>query len=301
MDTEPPSVVDDAVPLPPPVVEPPAHGGAFRGVGAAIGLLIWSVLLTLPAGIVAGFVGHFRPWLAVPFSLPCIGLAVLAVVALARYRWGVRWRLAFPLAPVRPALLVWSVLCGVGAFFVQLTPATLGVRIFGNPGMGDPRQIYGLWGLVLVVPIFEEVLFRGYGLARITQVGGSQRRAVILTALAFAAAHVHPARLPGTFLVGLICAWLVLRSRSLVPAILVHGFNNTVAVGIMAVAGGTSLARAAAPPWALVVPLSVAGAVPLMALAVPSFRARLFPPLSDPTPDAQEPAGDDNRGSAADA
>ena len=78
-----------------------------------------------------------------------------------------------------------------------------------------------------IVPLFEELLFRGllFGWLRLHL--GSYFAAAI-SALAFAAVHGMLFAIPGIFALGMILALLYERSRSLWPAILCHGTYNAL-------------------------------------------------------------------------
>jgi membrane protease YdiL (CAAX protease family) len=52
---------------------------------------------------------------------------------------------------------------------------------------------------------------------------------ITLSALLFALAHMNPAQLLHPFLIGLLLGWLYERTGSIVPGIIFHWANNTVA------------------------------------------------------------------------
>lgn len=88
-----------------------------------------------------------------------------------------------------------------------------------------------VWILLLVsvlVPIGEEIFFRGlvYGTLRRWGVG----IATGLSALFFAAVHQQVVHFLPILLLGVILALLYERTRSLLPAALVHAVNNVVAI-----------------------------------------------------------------------
>jgi hypothetical protein len=53
--------------------------------------------------------------------------------------------------------------------------------------------------------------------------------AIAISALLFSAAHMNPAQLPHTFLVGLLLGWLYYRTNSIIPGVVYHWVNNTIA------------------------------------------------------------------------
>jgi sodium transport system permease protein len=97
--------------------------------------------------------------------------------------------------------------------------------------MSDPNQ--PLW-LVLtafaVAPaVCEEVAFRGFMLRGFSR-GGRLGLAVVLSSVAFGAMHMIPEQVFNTMLIGLVLGALTIHSRSLLPAVLFHFFNNALGV-----------------------------------------------------------------------
>lgn len=86
---------------------------------------------------------------------------------------------------------------------------------------------------VVFAPAVEELLLRGFLLvALVDRIGG--RGAIGLSALLFGAMHLSdPQAVPPLVLLGVMLAWLRLRSDSLWPPILLHVTNNAVAVGLV--------------------------------------------------------------------
>jgi membrane protease YdiL (CAAX protease family) len=90
------------------------------------------------------------------------------------------------------------------------------------------------WILILLptavlVPIGEELLFRGLFLRGFLLRYGATP-ALALTSLLFAVVHLNPWSLVGYFIVGWVLGWIVLRSGSVWPAVILHGSYNALAV-----------------------------------------------------------------------
>ena len=81
----------------------------------------------------------------------------------------------------------------------------------------------------LLVPVGEELLFRGLLLRGFLLRYGATP-ALALTSLLFALVHLNPWAFAGYFIVGWVLGWLVLRSGSVWPAIILHGAYNALAV-----------------------------------------------------------------------
>ena len=106
-----------------------------------------------------------------------------------------------------------------------------------------PARVAAVLTAVVVAPVTEELTFRGVLLKAFHQRG--RRTIMVLTSLVFAAFHMlglDPERLlqaaavvlPQLFLVGLVLAWITLRTGRLGPAIFIHsGFNLLAALVLL--------------------------------------------------------------------
>ena len=91
------------------------------------------------------------------------------------------------------------------------------------------------WTLIMVVviaPIFEEILFRGklYNMLRIS---ASPLTSVILASLLFGAVHLEPIILISGVPWGLLFGFVYLRTRSIIAPIILHMFNNALAYAVI--------------------------------------------------------------------
>ena len=80
---------------------------------------------------------------------------------------------------------------------------------------------------VVLAPTFEEAFHRGWLLTGLRK-RYSTRRAILLSAIAFALFHLNPWQAIGAFPLGLLLAWLVVQTGSLGPSILGHASANAV-------------------------------------------------------------------------
>lgn len=90
------------------------------------------------------------------------------------------------------------------------------------------------WGYValgIMAPIAEELVFRGAILRRLLDLFGERSHwwAIGVSALIFGVIHFNIAQGVHAFLVGLLLGWMYYRTRSIIPGILVHWVNNSVA------------------------------------------------------------------------
>lgn len=87
--------------------------------------------------------------------------------------------------------------------------------------------------VVAVVPsVCEEILFRGFVHAGLLREFESAPKAIVLGALVFAGFHLNPWRFSVLLAIGLFLGFLVHRTGSLVPAMLAHGLNNALSLGL---------------------------------------------------------------------
>lgn len=77
---------------------------------------------------------------------------------------------------------------------------------------------------VLLAPIIEEIVFRGFILRRLTY-RYNLRSAILISSLLFGAIHIHMSFL-GTFLHGIVYAIVAVRFGSLYASMIVHGTYN---------------------------------------------------------------------------
>lgn len=98
------------------------------------------------------------------------------------------------------------------------------------------KSVYGPWLtlllMALLVPIFEEIVFRGLllgGMARHISFGWAN----VLQASLFAVVHYDVPRFFFYFFMGLVTGLLVRKTRSLTPAIALHAINNALAFWLM--------------------------------------------------------------------
>lgn len=88
---------------------------------------------------------------------------------------------------------------------------------------------YGWWGAFLkvavIAPIIEELIFRGLILQGLRR-NYNAVTAVLVSALMFSLFHLNPWQMPATFVLGVLLGWLMIRTNSILLAILGHSLNN---------------------------------------------------------------------------
>lgn len=96
------------------------------------------------------------------------------------------------------------------------------------------REPIGYAAIGLLVPLAEELVFRGAVLRVLLNCCGDKRHwvAIALSALIFGVAHLNMAQGTHAFLMGLLLGWLYYRTHSIVPGVIVHWVNNSVAYAL---------------------------------------------------------------------
>ena len=130
------------------------------------------------------------------------------------------------------ASLAWSVVAAFGAVipsvWLQEQMPELPNYMVGQFSMllGDR---WGYLAVGLVVPVAEELVFRGAILRSLLGWTGRHWVAIAVSAVLFAAVHFNPAQMPHALLVGLLLGWMYYRTGSVVPGVAFHWANNTIA------------------------------------------------------------------------
>ncbi len=96
---------------------------------------------------------------------------------------------------------------------------------------GCSKEPWGYVAVGILAPLTEEVVFRGAILR--TLLGMMSKRnhwvAIMISAAIFGAVHGNAAQFVNALFMGLLLGWMYYRTRSLVPGILLHWVNNTMA------------------------------------------------------------------------
>lgn len=91
-------------------------------------------------------------------------------------------------------------------------------------------MIIGIVSAGIVSPFYEEIFYRGF-IYRWLRTRVSMRWAIVISSLIFTLAHFPTMNaMPVNFISGVVFAWTYERTGSVVPAMIVHGVFNTIAV-----------------------------------------------------------------------
>ena len=206
----------------------------------------YDVILYLVAFAAIQIIVSFGTLLGKPFGLqpddPIMLVAISAtasIITLLLFLWRKWTPVGKTYIQSKPwATLIWSGVAAIGVVIPSVwlqeqmpaLPDTAGEtlqKIISTPG--------GYFVIALLAPVVEEVVFRGAILRQLLSGMQSKWGAICISAILFALIHFNPAQIPHAFLMGLLMGWLYMRTGSIMPGVVFHWSNNTVAY-LMAVA-----------------------------------------------------------------
>lgn len=196
--------------------------------------LIGSLLMggVFPAGVDPATLPQADPekwgWVVLWSYLVQFGLFILLVLLYRHWR-GARGVLArFSVAGLNPLYLLW----GLGMMLsisVISEPLLEWIKFDAMPVPDPGRGLGALLATVVAAPLLEEFVCRGVILESIRMRWGIWA-AWLFSSLFFGLIHVHPVMVVNAFLLGLLFAYLSLQTKSIWPGVLLHLFNNMVAL-----------------------------------------------------------------------
>ncbi len=218
------------------------HDSTLRRPGFLLALGMFFVVIggMIAAGIAAGIIGLV---LRTPLAEHPMTVAFGNLLSIGAVVWWGVWlnhaslRRVLALRPMRLQLVVPIVvsLAGGAVLFSELdnlmrcflpVPAWV-VELFSSLGRQAAHPWSALFLLVVVAPLTEESLCRGlflYGFRGRYSVGA----AVVLSALFFGLIHLNPWQFVSATLLGVLFAWFLLRTGSLVPCLIGHALHNAL-------------------------------------------------------------------------
>ena len=98
----------------------------------------------------------------------------------------------------------------------------------------EPESIIGylllILGIVIIAPIGEELLFRGFLQQFLEKYWKDVTKAILVTSLFFALIHMNPYWLIQIYLLGIMLGFLCWKTGSIVPSFLLHAMNNGISM-----------------------------------------------------------------------
>lgn len=131
----------------------------------------------------------------------------------------------------------WSVLfwCCLAAFGAIIPSTYIQELLPELPSFGDEMfemlmgSRIGYFVIGLGAPLVEELVFRGAILRALLRWKSNPWVGIAISAVMFAAVHMNPVQMPHAFLIGLLLGWMYYRTDSIVPGVVYHWVNNTIA------------------------------------------------------------------------
>ena len=130
------------------------------------------------------------------------------------------------------ATLFWCIMAALGAL---IPSAWLQEIMPALPNLAEDtfdmilKDRWGYLVIGLLAPLAEELVFRGAILRALLQWKRNPWIGIVISALLFALIHMNPVQMPHAFLIGILLGWMYYRTDSIIPGIVYHWVNNTVA------------------------------------------------------------------------
>ena len=162
-----------------------------------------------------------------------ITMALFSIITMAVFliaKWSV---LSRHWVRTRPwFVLFWCVVAALGALvpsvWLQEHMPELPNLVEGEFDM-IMKDRMGYFVVGLLAPLAEEMVFRGAILRSLLRWKSNPWIGIVISAILFAVIHMNPAQMPHAFLIGLLLGWMYWRTDSIVPGVVYHWVNNTVA------------------------------------------------------------------------
>ncbi len=112
--------------------------------------------------------------------------------------------------------------------------AAYGGKELSNADFGTNQDVFATIVIciytVIIAPFAEELFFRGFVLNCASKV--SSVFAMVLSSFLFGIYHMNVPQFMSAFLVGLLLSYVTLKADSIIPAIVIHAFNNCVSMSL---------------------------------------------------------------------
>jgi membrane protease YdiL (CAAX protease family) len=240
------SVPDTALAAPPPDTSEPADDGYPRWplwspflavlLGATASIVIVGMLIALAQSIDPKL-DDGSPWITALSTLGLDGCVVAAVVGVAAMTVRPRlWHFGLRRAPLRHSIGV-AFMAVVAFLAFELAYSAVfdpknPQKIVEDLGADQSTAllVLGAVAVIVVAPIAEELLFRGF-LFRVLRMRTGFWAAALIDGVLFGLVHGSLVILPVLAFLGVALCWVYERTGSLFPCIAIHVLNNTIAYG----------------------------------------------------------------------
>ena len=205
-------------------------------------IVVQIIMMYAGAGIWAGIKGEgFQATLlaantggnAILTALVSVFSSVITLVIFLKTKWTPLTRGYLLSKPW--GTLLWVALFSLGTIIpLSFLYEQLGIEMDENTQQIITSMMKEPWGYVAVgilAPLAEEVVFRGAILRTLLGIMSKKNHwvAIMISAAIFGIVHANLAQFINGLLMGLLLGWMYYRTGSLVPGILLHWINNTMA------------------------------------------------------------------------
>ena len=197
--------------------------------------------LTIPFVIIGSIIDqpfHASPYVIWFVTLTSFVLLVRYVLRRTDRTWSswadimpikaISWQLLLPLVVSILGLFIVALELGKGVLYVIPMPEVLQNAFRELIGKESPYFL-AFYAAVIQAPIIEEALFRGIIMGGLLACR-SKYQAAIWSAVLFAIYHMNPWQFPVALILGLVFAWWIIQTGSLLPCLLGHALNNFLAI-----------------------------------------------------------------------
>ena len=203
--------------------------------------LLFTTLITLPSiwvelmnngGDVNAFTGTESNNNIVGFTMVLSGIAMIWHLIHFKY---VKFNLK-SFGEVSGKTIVLSIpLIVAGMIFINLCSEFTGLPdMMQDTFRAMSRNVFGIISIAIMAPLVEELLFRGAIQGHLLRKGMKPVYAILIASAVFGIVHMNPIQIPFAFAIGMIFGWLYYRTGSVVPGMIGHFINNSIATIQMA-------------------------------------------------------------------
>ena len=122
-----------------------------------------------------------------------------------------------------------------GMIFINLCSEFIGLPdMMQDTFRAMSRNVFGIISIAIMAPLVEELLFRGAIQGHLLRKGMKPVYAILIASAVFGIVHMNPIQIPFAFAIGMIFGWLYYRTGSVVPVMIGHFINNSIATIQMA-------------------------------------------------------------------
>ena len=172
----------------------------------------------------------------------CVSMIIFQLVFITTYLVYTKKSKITNVFSPKNAITVWSVfgavLVALVCFFGFIGLAYYFEYLLGSIGYNSPSlDVNSTVGIALLVvvtviaaPICEETVFRSSLLSGVSRVRRDELGVCIISGACFALMHINPSQTVYQFCLGTVAAYLTLKWRSVLPAMILHALSNAFAL-----------------------------------------------------------------------